>query len=86
MGLFAARAMIEGTVMHNGTIEHANLTVSDIERSSALFQKLLGWHERWRGAARRATAAKRSTSATSIATWHFTPIASRTNASPRAFR
>ncbi len=27
-----------------------NLTVSDPERSSALFQKLLGWHERWRGA------------------------------------
>ena len=37
--------------MPQGTIEHANLTVSDIERSSAFFQKLLGWHERWRGAA-----------------------------------
>jgi len=35
-----------------GQIEHANLTVSDIERSSALFQRLLGWHERWRGPAR----------------------------------
>ncbi len=35
-----------------GQIEHANLTVSDIDRSSALFQKLLGWHERWRGPAR----------------------------------
>lgn len=35
-----------------GKIEHANLTVSDISRSSALFQKLLGWHERWRGPAR----------------------------------
>jgi len=34
-----------------GQIEHTNLTVSDPERSSALFQKLLGWHERWRGAA-----------------------------------
>jgi catechol 2,3-dioxygenase-like lactoylglutathione lyase family enzyme len=34
-----------------GSMEHANLTVSDIERSSALFQKLLGWHERWRGEA-----------------------------------
>jgi len=34
-----------------GTIEHANLTVSDIERSSDLFQKLLGWRERWRGPA-----------------------------------
>jgi predicted enzyme related to lactoylglutathione lyase len=37
--------------MHRGTIEHANLTVNDIERSSEFFQKLLGWHERWRGAA-----------------------------------
>lgn len=35
-----------------GQIEHANLTVSDIERSSALFQRLLDWHERWRGPAR----------------------------------
>ncbi len=30
-------------------IEHANLTVSDPERSAALFQQLCGWHERWRG-------------------------------------
>lgn len=37
--------------MPKGTMEHANLTVSDIERSSALFQKLLGWRERWRGPA-----------------------------------
>ena len=37
--------------MPNGTIEHANLTVSDIERSSDLFRKLLGWRQRWRGAA-----------------------------------
>jgi len=37
--------------MPHGTIEHANLTVSDIERSSKLFQDLLGWRERWRGAA-----------------------------------
>jgi len=43
--------MIEGTVMHSGTIEHANLTVSDIERSSEFFQELFGWHERWRGPA-----------------------------------
>ncbi|MGH6787332.1 MAG: VOC family protein [Novosphingobium sp.] len=33
-----------------GYLEHANLTVSDPERSSALLQKLCGWHERWRGA------------------------------------
>ena len=44
--------MIGRMVMHSGTIEHANLTVSDIERSSALFQKLLGWRERWRGEGR----------------------------------
>jgi catechol 2,3-dioxygenase-like lactoylglutathione lyase family enzyme len=44
--------MNEGAIMTRGTIEHANLTVSDIERESALFQKLLGWRERWRGPAR----------------------------------
>jgi catechol 2,3-dioxygenase-like lactoylglutathione lyase family enzyme len=32
-----------------GRIEHVNLTVTDIERSAALFEKLLGWRERWRG-------------------------------------
>ncbi|HTN13987.1 MAG TPA: VOC family protein [Sphingomonadaceae bacterium] len=32
-----------------GQLEHANLTVSDPERLSALLQDLLGWHERWRG-------------------------------------
>ena len=37
--------------MPKGQLEHANLTVTDPERSSALFQRLLGWHERWRGAA-----------------------------------
>jgi len=38
--------------MPQGTMEHANLTVSDIERSSDLFRKLLGWRQRWRGPAR----------------------------------
>ena len=38
--------------MPQGTMEHANLTVSDIERSSEFFQQLLGWRERWRGPAR----------------------------------
>lgn len=38
--------------MPTGFLEHANLTVSDPERSSALMQKLCGWHERWRGPAR----------------------------------
>lgn len=32
-----------------GYLEHANITVSDPERSSALLQKLCGWRERWRG-------------------------------------
>jgi catechol 2,3-dioxygenase-like lactoylglutathione lyase family enzyme len=35
--------------MPQGFLEHANLTVSDPERSAALLQKLCGWHERWRG-------------------------------------
>ena len=38
--------------MSQGRIEHVNLTVSDAERSAALFRKLLGWHERWRGASK----------------------------------
>ncbi|USA40874.1 VOC family protein [Pelagerythrobacter marinus] len=37
--------------MPRGQIEHANLTVTDIDRSAALFERLLGWHERWRGPA-----------------------------------
>jgi catechol 2,3-dioxygenase-like lactoylglutathione lyase family enzyme len=32
-----------------GQIEHVNLTVTEPERSAALLQDLLGWHERWRG-------------------------------------
>ena len=32
-----------------GRIEHVNLTVTDIDRSAALFRKLLGWQQRWRG-------------------------------------
>ena len=35
--------------MPQGFLEHANITVSDPERSSALLQELCGWHERWRG-------------------------------------
>jgi len=30
-------------------LEHANITVSDPDRSAQLFEKLCGWHERWRG-------------------------------------
>lgn len=36
--------------MPKGFLEHANITVSDPERSSTLLQNLCGWHERWRGA------------------------------------
>ena len=35
--------------MTSGTIEHANLTVSDPDRSATLLADLLGWEERWRG-------------------------------------
>ena len=37
--------------MSQGRIEHVNLTVSDIDRSAALFERLLGWTRRWRGEA-----------------------------------
>lgn len=32
-----------------GTIEHANLSVTEPERSAQLLKDLLGWQERWRG-------------------------------------
>jgi catechol 2,3-dioxygenase-like lactoylglutathione lyase family enzyme len=35
--------------MPKGHLEHANLTVSDPERSVELLKRLCGWHERWRG-------------------------------------
>lgn len=35
-----------------GTIEHANLSVTQPERSAQLFKDLLGWQERWRGQSR----------------------------------
>ncbi|MDE2436063.1 MAG: VOC family protein [Sphingomonadales bacterium] len=35
--------------MPTGFLEHANITVSEPDRSSALLQDLCGWHERWRG-------------------------------------
>jgi len=38
--------------MPTGTLEHANITVSDPDRSARLLEKLCGWHERWRGPAR----------------------------------
>jgi len=38
--------------MVSGRIEHANLTVTNPEKSAELFKKLLGWEERWRGKSR----------------------------------
>lgn len=35
--------------MPSGHLEHVNITVSDIERSAALLERLLGWRIRWRG-------------------------------------
>ena len=32
-----------------GSIEHANLSVTQPDRSADLFKSLLGWEERWRG-------------------------------------
>lgn len=37
--------------MPKGYLEHANLTVSDPDRSAALLAALCGWHERWSGPA-----------------------------------
>jgi catechol 2,3-dioxygenase-like lactoylglutathione lyase family enzyme len=35
--------------MRTAYLEHVNITVSDIERSAALLEQLLGWRIRWRG-------------------------------------
>ena len=35
--------------MPKGSLEHANISVTDPERSAALLIDLLGWHERWSG-------------------------------------
>ncbi|MGB3469558.1 MAG: VOC family protein [Erythrobacter sp.] len=35
--------------MPKGQIEHANISVTNPERSAALLRSLLGWEERWRG-------------------------------------
>ena len=37
--------------MATARLEHANITVSDPERSARLLEDLCGWHERWRGQA-----------------------------------
>ncbi len=35
--------------MPKGRIEHANISVTDPDRSAALLAELLGWQERWSG-------------------------------------
>ena len=35
--------------MPKGRIEHANISVTDPDRSADLLAELLGWHERWSG-------------------------------------
>ena len=35
--------------MPKGHLEHVNITVSDIDRSAALLERLMGSHIRWRG-------------------------------------
>lgn len=35
--------------MPTGHLEHANISVTDPDRLSALLIDLLGWHERWKG-------------------------------------
>ena len=37
------------TTRAQGRLEHANISVTDPERSAALLVDLLGWKERWRG-------------------------------------
>jgi catechol 2,3-dioxygenase-like lactoylglutathione lyase family enzyme len=35
--------------MTKGRLEHVNLSVTDVERSAVLMERLLGWRRRWRG-------------------------------------
>lgn len=37
--------------MPKGKMEHANISVTDPQRSARLFEKLCGWHVRWEGPA-----------------------------------
>lgn len=37
--------------MPQGRLEHANITVSDADRTANLLRDLCGWHVRWRGPA-----------------------------------
>ena len=35
--------------MTTGTLEHINITVSDIDRTSDMLERIFGWHVRWKG-------------------------------------
>jgi len=37
--------------MSTAILEHANITVSDVERTAAMLCDLFGWHVRWKGEA-----------------------------------
>ncbi|MFT6898906.1 MAG: catechol 2,3-dioxygenase-like lactoylglutathione lyase family enzyme [Paraglaciecola sp.] len=38
--------------MHTTMLEHINITVSDADKTAALFCHLFGWHVRWAGPAK----------------------------------
>jgi catechol 2,3-dioxygenase-like lactoylglutathione lyase family enzyme len=40
--------------MPTGYLEHANISVTDPDRSAALLKAMLGWEERWRGPSQNA--------------------------------
>ncbi|WP_373008339.1 VOC family protein [Hyphomonas sp.] len=31
------------------TLEHVNITVSDVDRTSRMLERIFGWHVRWKG-------------------------------------
>ncbi|KCZ92428.1 VOC family protein [Hyphomonas johnsonii] len=35
--------------MATGTLEHVNITVSDIDRTARMLERIFGWHVRWKG-------------------------------------
>jgi catechol 2,3-dioxygenase-like lactoylglutathione lyase family enzyme len=35
--------------MTTGTLEHVNITVSDIDRTAKMLERIFGWHVRWQG-------------------------------------
>ncbi|WP_340692755.1 VOC family protein [Hyphomonas sp.] len=35
--------------MTTATLEHVNITVSDVDRTSRMLERIFGWHVRWKG-------------------------------------